>query len=400
MRHDSRLGVLLLAVHLHPDRCLTRALELRAGPSPERPPALTADPNDVLASLGWDDSYAHHFAALGGHDDLLPARVTRVDRGAADVTSAQGPLRATFSGPVLSAAADDPVRMPCVGDWVAVRDWPDERLTLEHVLPRRTAFVRATAGRSSQGQVLAANVDVAVVVEPLVPEPEPGRVERLLALAWESGAQPMVVLTKADLVSDADDQLADIAAVAPGVDVVAVSSVTGEGLEVLRAVATPRTTLALLGASGAGKSTLTNALAGVELMATRALRSDQKGRHTTVHRELVVLPSGALLVDTPGLRGVGLTAADDGLEKVFADIEELAADCRFADCAHSTEPGCAVRAALESGELPERRWESYLKLQREARWMAMRHDARLRAEARDRWKRIHKEVRASGRIRP
>jgi ribosome biogenesis GTPase len=225
-------------------------------------------------------------------------------------------------------------------------------------------------------------------------------VERLLALAWESGAQPMVVLTKADLVADAEDQRADIEAAAPGVDVVVVSSVTGEGLDVLRAVASPRTTLALLGPSGAGKSTLTNALAGVELMATRALRADGKGRHTTVHRELVVLPSGALLVDTPGLRGVGLTAVDEGLEKVFADIEELAAECRFADCAHRTEPGCAVRAALESGELTERRWESYLKLQREARWMAMRHDARLRSEEREKWKRIHKEVRASGRIRP
>jgi ribosome biogenesis GTPase len=207
------------------------------------------------------------------------------------------------------------------------------------------------------------------------------------------------VLTKADLVSDAEDQRADIAATAPGVDVFVVSAVTGEGIDALQLVAAPRVTLALIGPSGAGKSTLTNALAGVELMATRALRADGKGRHTTVHRELVQLPGGALLVDTPGLRGVGLTDVSEGLDLVFADIEALAADCRFADCAHRTEPGCAVRAALESGELPERRWESYLKLQREARWMAMRHDARLRAEARARWKGIHKEVRDSGRIR-
>jgi ribosome biogenesis GTPase len=162
----------------------------------------------------------------------------------------------------------------------------------------------------------------------------------------------------------------------------------------------PGESVALLGPSGAGKSTLTNALAGEVVMVTKALRADGKGRHTTAHRELVVLPGGGLIVDTPGLRSVGLTDVSESLDRVFGDVEALAEQCRFSDCEHRTEPDCAVLAALESGELPERRWQSYLKLGREARWMAMRHDARLRAEERAKWKRIHKDVRSSGRIRP
>jgi len=353
-----------------------------------------------LSDLGFDDVHAEQFTPFQA--EHVPARVTRVDRGAGDALGADGPLRVTFSGALLAAAAADPVANPCVGDWVAVRTWTDGRVTAEAVLPRRTAFVRAgvTPG-SSYGQVLAANVDLAVVVEGLHPEPDLGRIERFLALAWESGATPVVVLTKADLVPDAEQLRADVSAAAPGVDVLVVSSTTGAGLDDLRSLVLPGRTLALLGPSGAGKSTLTNALAGATVMVTRALRADGKGRHTTAHRELVVLPSGGLVVDTPGLRSVGLTDVEESLDLVFADVEELARDCRFADCGHDTEPGCAVRAALEAGELPERRWESYRKLQREARWMAMRHDARLRAEERAKWKRITKDYRnRPGSIRP
>jgi ribosome biogenesis GTPase len=353
-----------------------------------------------LPALGWDDSYAAEFTPYAA--EHLPARVSRVDRGACDALSGDGPLRLTFSGALLSAGAADPVATPCVGDWVAARTWPDGRVTAEAVLPRRTAFVRAsvTPG-SSHGQVLAANVDLAVVVEPLHPEPDLGRIERFLALAWESGATPMVVLTKADLVPDAAELRADVAAAAPGVDVVAISNTTGDGLDEVRAHVVAGRTLALLGPSGAGKSTLTNALVGEAVMFTRALRADGKGRHTTAHRELVLLPGGGLVVDTPGLRSVGLTDISDSLDLVFADVEELAEQCRFGDCAHESEPGCAVRAAIDSGELPQRRWESYLKLQREARWMASRHDARLRAEERSRWKRITKDYRSRpGPLRP
>ncbi len=359
-----------------------------------------------LSSLGWDDQFSASFSEFDARTDscpgeLVPARVTRVDRGAADALSAAGPLRATFSGALLAAGAADPVSTPCVGDWIAARVWPDGRTTAESVLGRRTAFVRAavTPG-TSHGQVLAANVDVAVVVEGLHPEPDLGRIERFLALAWESGASPLVVLTKADLVPDPDGMRAEVAAAARGVEVLAVSATTGAGRADFEPYAGPGRTLAFLGPSGAGKSTLTNALAGASLMVTRELRADGKGRHTTAHRELVMLPSGALVIDTPGLRSVGLTDVAESLELVFAEVEALAEQCKFSDCVHETEPGCAVLAAVETGELPERRLESYRKLLKEARWMAMRHDARLRAEARSQWKRIHKEVRASGRIRP
>jgi ribosome biogenesis GTPase len=353
-----------------------------------------------LPDLGWDDACAEAFVPYAA--EHLPARISRVDRGAGDALAAGGPMRVTFSGALLAAAAADPVANPCVGDWIAARTWSDGRVTAEAVLPRRTAFIRAgvTPG-SSHGQVLAANVDLAVVVEGLHPEPDLGRIERFLALSWESGATPVVVLTKADLVPDAEQLRADVAAVAPGVDVLTVSSPTGEGLAGLQAHVVPGRTLALLGPSGAGKSTLTNALAGEVVMVTRELRADGKGRHTTAHRELVLLPGGGLVVDTPGLRSVGLTDVAESLDLVFADVEELTRECRFADCVHDTEPGCAVRAALETGDLPERRWASYLKLQREARWMAMRHDARLRAEERAKWKQRTKDYRSRpGSIRP
>jgi ribosome biogenesis GTPase len=369
--------------------------------SPENAPAPDRTTHSLdLTALGWDTAFAESFAPYAAVH--VPARVSRVDRGACDAIGADGPVRLTFAGSLLAAGAADPVATPCVGDWVAVRAWSDGRVTAEAVLPRRTAFVRAgVSPGTSHGQVLATNVDLAVVVEGLHPEPDLGRIERFLALAWESGATPMVVLTKADLVADAEALRADVASAAPGVDVLVVSSTTGEGMEAVRGHVAVGRTLALLGPSGAGKSTLTNALSGETVMFTRELRADGKGRHTTVHRELVMLPGGGLVVDTPGLRRVGLTDVSESLDLVFTDVEALAEQCRFADCVHDTEPGCAVQAALDSGELPERRWESYRKLQREARYMAMRHDARLRAEERSRWKRITKEYRnRPGTIRP
>jgi ribosome biogenesis GTPase len=354
-----------------------------------------------LASLGWDAERTTEYTSFAV--EHVPARVTRIDRGACDALGPDGPMRLTFAGSLLSAAAADPVSTPCVGDWVAARTWSDGRVTAEAVLLRRTAFIRAAVAPGvSHGQVLATNVDLAVVVEGLHPEPDLGRIERFLALAWESGATPLVVLTKADLVPDAPELRADVSAAAPGVEVLAVSAETGEGMTELEAyVARSGTssTLVLLGPSGAGKSTLTNALSGATVMHTRALRADGKGRHTTVHRELVMLPGGGIVIDTPGLRSVGLTDVAESLDIVFAEIDELAEQCRFSDCVHQTEPGCAVREALESGELPERRWESYLKLQREARRMAMRHDARLKAEEKARWKRMTKEYREHGRNR-
>jgi len=353
-----------------------------------------------LDSLGWDEPFATAFACFAARG-MTPARVVRVDRGCVHALTAAGLARATPDGAVLAAAAADPSALPCTGDWVALQGWPDRRTTVAAVLPRRSAVVRATVTPGvAQGQVLAANVDVAAIVEGLEPEPDLGRIERLLVLAWESGARPIVLLTKADAAPDAEEVREDVLAAAPGVPVHVVSALTGAGLDDLSAYLRSGRTLALLGPSGAGKSTLVNALAGAELLVTRELRADGKGRHASVRRELVVLPGGGLVLDTPGLRGVGLWEAEESVDRVFADIEALAARCRFADCGHDSEPGCAVLGALESGELAERRLASWRKLRREAEWIAARHDARLRAERVKAWKRIHMEVRRSGRNRP
>jgi ribosome biogenesis GTPase len=347
-----------------------------------------------LASLGWDASYT-----LPAGDDAEPGRVVRVDRGVCTVLCAGGTVRASLAGAILSAAAADPVNLPCAGDWVTVRTWPDDRITIEAVLPRRTAIVRRTSDKDSVGQVLAANVDAAAVVEPMHPEADVGRIERLLALAWESGAQPVVVLTKCDLVADPDAVVTEIAQVAPGVDVLAVSAQRGDGLAALAPLVAPGRTLALLGPSGAGKSTLVNALAGAVVMGTQTIRRvDGKGRHTTTYRALIPIPDGGAVLDTPGIRAVGLLDAEEGLDRAFADVADLAATCRFADCRHEGEPGCAVRAALEAGDLAPRRYESWQRLQREIAYEMRRKDARLQAEQRARWKRIDKEVR--GRNRP
>lgn len=354
-----------------------------------------------LPSLGWDDFFASAFAGYADDPALFAGRVARVDRGRVDLLTAGGQVHAALSASLLTSSAQDPSIQPCTGDWVVARRWPDGRIGAEAVLPRRTAFVRAGAAvRVSKGQVLAANVDTAIIAEGLQPEPDLGRIERLLALAWESGAAPVVVLTKADLAADAAEQVADVAAAATGAPVHAVSAVTGDGMAELAPYVVAGQTIALLGPSGAGKSTLANALASAEVMATRAPRADQKGRHTTVHRELVTLPGGAMVIDTPGLRAVGLWEADAGIDRVFADLELLAQDCKFGDCRHHTEPGCAVLAAVESGALPERRLGSWRKLQREMAWIAGRVDARLRAEQAAKWKRISKEMRRSNTSRP
>lgn len=324
-----------------------------------------------LLDLGWTPDVGRAFHPYRGAHRL--ARVCRVDRGGADLAGGMGAVRATFGGDVLRAAAADRMALPAVGDWTAVRDWPDDRVTLEAVLPRRTAIVRDSADRTSHGQVVAANVDVVVIVEHLDPDPDLGRIERLLVLAWGSGAQPVVVLTKPDLVPDPDGMRAEVAEVAPGVEILLVSAVSGTGMDELSALLRNGRTLALIGPSGAGKSTLTNALVGVPLLPTGAVRDrDGRGRHTTTHRELIVLPGRGVIVDTPGLRAVGLVADDAAVAGAFADVEELTAHCRFRDCAHVAEPGCAVRSAVAGGELDEDRLARWRKLRREAELNAAR----------------------------
>ncbi|MEU3026693.1 ribosome small subunit-dependent GTPase A [Streptomyces incarnatus] len=350
----------------------------------------------ALAPYGWDDEWADAFTPYAT-EGLLPGRVVRVDRGQCDVVTAGGTVRADTA----FVTPHDPMRVVCTGDWVAVEEGGNPPYVRAY-LPRRTAFVRSTSSKRSDGQILAANVDHAVVAVSLAVDLDLGRVERFLALAWESGAQPVVVLTKADLVTDPvtlSHLVRDVENTAPGVPVLGVSAHCGDGLDVLRALLGGGTSV-LLGQSGAGKSTLANALIGEDVMDVRAARDvDGKGRHTTTTRNLLALPGGGVLIDTPGLRGVGLYDAESGVGQVFAEIEELAERCRFHDCAHESEPGCAVRAAVDGGELPVRRLESYRKLVRENQWIVAKTDARLRAEIRRDWKRKGAEGRAAMRAK-
>ncbi|MFE2328965.1 ribosome small subunit-dependent GTPase A [Streptomyces sp. NPDC059385] len=346
----------------------------------------------ALAPLGWDDAWAAEFTPYAERG-LLPGRVVRVDRGQCDVMTADGIVRADTA----FVTPHDPLRVICTGDWAAVEAGGNPRYVTAY-LPRRTAFVRSTSSKRSEGQILAANVDHAIIAVSLAVELDLGRIERFLALAWESGAQPLVVLTKADLVPDPvtlGHLVQDVEATAPGVQVLTVSSLTGEGTDVLAAVVGSGTSV-LLGISGAGKSTLANALLGEEVMEVQAAREvDGKGRHTTTTRNLLALPGGGVLIDTPGLRGVGLWDAETGVGQVFSEIEEYAEHCRFQDCAHEAEPGCEVLAALDSGALSERRLESYRKLLRENQRIVAKTDARLRAEIRRDWRLKSAEGRAN-----
>ena len=281
-----------------------------------------------------------------------------------------------------------------VGDWVGLADG-----LVRAVLPRRSAIVRKSAGLTSEPQTLAANVDVAFIVTSLGPDLEPRRIERYLVTVWESGASPEVVLTKADRMEDPWGLVAEVEAVALGVPVHVVSALTGQGVDALRARVGDGATAVLIGSSGVGKSTLVNRWVGRELMAVKETRADDdEGRHTTTHRELIVLPGGGVVIDTPGIRELQLWDSG-GMEEAFADVEELAAACRFSDCSHNTEPGCAVKAALASGDLPVERHASWLKLQRELRSIELRHNARLRKEERKRWTQLSRDARTRTRHR-
>jgi ribosome biogenesis GTPase len=347
----------------------------------------------TLQDLGWDDQREAEFEphrAAG----LTPGRVVVQHRGVYVVGTESGELRANAAGR-LSHEAAGAGDLPAVGDWVAVAPRPAEgAATIQAVLPRRSTFSRKVAWTATEEQVLAANVDVVFLLTSLNEDLNLRRLERYLTLAWESGAQPVVVLTKTDLAADVELRVLEVESVAFGVPVHAISSLTGDGLDVVRSYLAPGRTVALLGSSGVGKSTLVNTLAGRELLAVREIReSDGEGRHTTSHRQLVVLPGGGLVVDTPGLRELQLWESADGLGEAFADVEELAARCRFNDCAHRTEPGCAVQAALEDGTLDFGRWTSYKKLQRELAHLERRLDKRLRSEERRRWAKVGAEAR-------
>ncbi len=351
-----------------------------------------------LTALGWDDTLAEQFephAAAG----LVAGRVAVQHRGAYDVLTELGELRCDVAGRLYDESAS-PADLPAVGDWVAVAPRSDERAgTIQAVLPRRTKFSRKTAWQAAEEQVLAANIDVVFIVSSLNEDLNLRRLERYLILARESGAQPVVLLTKSDLATDVGDAPAAVESIAADVPVVVLSSVSGDGLDAVRSWLRPGVTAALLGSSGVGKSTLVNTLAGEELLTTQEIRDDGQGRHTTTRRELVRLPGGALVIDTPGMRELQLWVADEGLEEEFEDVTSLFDQCRFSDCSHDSEPGCAVKAALEDGTLAPERWESYLKLQAELAHLERRLDKRAASEERRRWKALSRFSRDAARAK-
>lgn len=350
----------------------------------------------MLETYGWSERLQRDFASHAAQG-LEPGRVVAQHRGQWRLVTDAGETRAEISGRLARDAG--PGGYPVTGDWVAASPSPaDGPALIEHVLPRRTAFTR----RSPEGvvQVVAANADIAFLVAPLEADLNLRRLERYLTQAWASGAAPIVLLTKADLITDLDAAVERAERVAAGAPVIALSAVSGVGLDEVRGHLAPGMTAVMVGASGAGKSTLANVLLGEARMATGEVRADDgRGRHTTSHRELILLPGGALLLDTPGMRELALNDAEEGVAAAFDDIEALAAMCKFSDCGHGNEPGCAVRTALEAGDLDEGRWRSFQKLTRELNHLARREDPVLREQNRRHWIAIHKANRARYKFR-
>jgi ribosome biogenesis GTPase len=340
-----------------------------------------------LEDLGWDAFFADAFRPHEA-EGLVPARVVARHHGPCELITEHGRIGG------LPAGKLEGLDLPVAGDWVAVRELEGERKGIvEAVLPRKTTFTRKEAWRRTVAQVVAANVDTIFLVTAFGQDLNPRRLERYLTAAWDSGANPVIVVNKSDKTFDPAGDLAEVEAIAFGIPVHAVSAATGAALDELAPYLGRGRTVALLGSSGVGKSTLINRLAGTELLKTAETSREGRGRHTTTNRELVPLPGGALLLDTPGMRELSLWADESVLDSTFTDIAELAATCRFGDCTHLHEPGCAVRAAIAEGSLPAERFDSYLKLQRELRALELRKDARLRSEARKEWRRRHREMR-------
>lgn len=350
----------------------------------------------TIEQLGWSS----HFEAQRDPEldhDLVPARVAEEQRGSYRILTEQGPRYAELSGRFRHRAGAGETELPCAGDWVMARvpALAPERGTssedpslIHRLLRRKSAFTRRAAGTRTVPQVVAANVDTLFLVQSLNRDLNLRRLERYLALLWESGAEPVLVLSKADLCDDPEPLARAAREAAIGVTVLVVSARTEDGLDPLLPYLAAGRTAALVGSSGVGKSTIVNRLMGEDLMEVREIRDDDRGRHTTTSRHLALLPSGGLLLDTPGMRTVILWEGQEGLDQTFEDIAAIATECRFTDCGHGTEPGCAVRAALDSGALAPERWHSYQKLLREARHEARKADVRLRMEEQRRWKRV------------
>lgn len=348
-----------------------------------------------LEQLGWGAFFQSQLdtVELG----LVPARVAEEQRGQYVLLSERGATRATVRGRLLNEGL---ACLPVTGDWVMANHLSREpRSVIEATLERRTVISRKAPGERVAEQVLAANVDTVFVAASLNQELNARRIERYLSVIWQGGAVPVVVLNKTDLCGDVAAVVAELAAAAPGVEVRSTSAITGDGLEALRAHLGEGRTVAFAGSSGVGKSSLVNRLLGRGAQATQEIRSDDKGRHTTTARQMLIAPGGGLIIDTPGLRELGLWDVGAGVSRTFADVEDLARECAFADCSHEREPGCAVKAGIDDGRLDLSRLDSYRKLQREQAFIVGKKDVTFRIEQRKKWKAIQKANRQRTRSR-
>lgn len=346
-----------------------------------------------LDSLGWNDFFASSFASyrLQG---FTVGRIAIAHRNTYVLYSEAGELAAEITGKMRHRASQ-PQDFPAVGDWVVIRALKSEaRATIHEVLPRKTKFSRKTIGAKTEEQIVAANVDTVFLVSGLDGDFNLRRIERYLILAWESGANPAIVLNKADLCNNIEQRIAEVSSVALGVPIIVLSAANNQGVDALKPYLRSGKTVALLGSSGVGKSTITNQLLPKATQTVQPVRqSDDRGKHTTSHRELILLPTGGLIIDTPGMREIQMWAGDEGLQETFADIEIIAQQCRFRNCQHHNEPGCAVQQALAEGKLDDSRFLNYQKLQKELNYLARKQDQSEYLAEKERWKKIHKAMR-------
>ncbi|MDX2242520.1 MAG: ribosome small subunit-dependent GTPase A [Leptolyngbyaceae cyanobacterium bins.302] len=345
-----------------------------------------------LIQLGWSDRFAHSFVPYR-QQGFAVGRVGVEHRHSYLLYTEQGDQLAEVTGKFRHQATglQD---FPAVGDWVAIQPRAEQKAMIHAVLPRVSKFSRKVAGSTVEEQVVATNVDTVFLVSGLDGDFNLRRIERYLILAWESGASPVIVLNKADLCPNLEQRLADVEAIAPGVPLIPVSAAQQQGLEQFTPYLQAGKTIALLGSSGVGKSTITNQLKGESIQAVQAVRQgDDRGKHTTTHRQLILLPSGALIIDTPGMRELQIWSGTEGLPETFTDIADLAHQCRFRDCQHGQEPGCAVQQAIAEGNLDSDRWLNYQKLQRELDHQVRKQDQRATLAEKERWKKIHQSLR-------